>query len=131
MLTAKKRAEIIAALEANPNATAIARKISGVSVAGVWKIAKRAGIELTAGKAARHQLPAEKRAEIVAALNVSHNAARVAREVGGISPVGVWKIAQAEGIELARSSVDRARRKREANQYLVGGGLARFAAKVA
>jgi hypothetical protein len=31
------------------------------------------------------------------------NAAAVAREVGGVSGVGVWKIAQVEGIELRHS----------------------------
>jgi hypothetical protein len=114
-LTAEKRRQVIAALTVNSNATAVAREIDGVSVAGVWKIAKKAGIELTAGMAARgcnNRVPPEKRAEIVAALNVNPNATAVAREVGGVSGVGVWKIAQVEGIELRHSSIDQARRRR-------------------
>ena len=70
------------------------REIGGVSAAGVWKIAKRAGIELTAGIAARgcnNRVPPEKRAEIIAALNINPNATAVAREVGGVSGVGVWR----------------------------------------
>jgi transposase-like protein len=114
-LTEEKRRRVIAALNANSNATAVAREIGGISAAGVWKIAKRAGIELTAGIAARgcnNRVPPEKRAEIVAALNVNPNATAVAREVGGVSGVGVWKIAQVEGIELRHSSIDQARRRR-------------------
>ena len=114
-LTAEKRQQVIAALTVNSNATAVAREIGGVSAAGVWKIAKRAGIELTAGRAARgcnHRVPPDKRAEIVAALNVNPHATAVAREVGGVSGVGVWKIAQVEGIELRHSSIDQARRRR-------------------
>ena len=114
-LTEENRQEVIAALTVNPNATAVAREIGGVSVGGVWKIAKKAGIELTAGIAARgcnNRVPPEKRAEIVAALTVNPNATAVAREVGGVSGVGVWKIAQVEGIELRHSYIDRARRRR-------------------
>jgi hypothetical protein len=114
-LPEEKRRQVIAALTVNSNATAVAREIGGVSAAGVWKIAKRAGIELTAGIAARgcnHRVPPEKRAAIVAALNVNPNAAAAAREVGGVSGVGVWKIAQVEGIELRHSSIDQARRRR-------------------
>jgi hypothetical protein len=36
-------------------------------------------------------------ARSVAALNVNPNATAVARQVGGVSGVGVWKIAQVEG----------------------------------
>ena len=114
-LTEEKRRQVIAALNVNSNATAVAREIGGVSAAGVWKIAKRAGIELTAGIAARgcnNRVPPEKRAAIVAALNVNPNATAVARDVGGVSGVGVWKIAQVEGIELRHSCIDQARRRR-------------------
>jgi transposase-like protein len=127
-LTEEKRRRVIAALNANSNATAVAREIGGISAAGVWKIAKRAGIELTAGIAARgcnNRVPPEKRAEIVAALNVNPNATAVAREVGGVSGVGVWKIAQVEGIELRHSSIDQARRRRgrPAVHHAFGAGL--------
>ena len=114
-LTEQTRQKVIAALNLNPNATAVARKIGGVSVAGVWKIAKRAGIELTAGIAARgsnKRVAPQKRAEIVAALNANPNAAAVAREVGGVSGVGVWNIAQVERIGLRYSCIDQARRRR-------------------
>ena len=114
-LTEENRRQVIAALTVNSNATAVAREIGGVSAAGVWKIAKRAGIELTAGIAARgcnNRVAPEKRAAIVAALNVNPNATAVARDVGGVSGVGVWKIAQTEGIELRHSCIDQARRRR-------------------
>jgi hypothetical protein len=114
-LTEEKRRQVIAALNVNANATAVAREVGGVSVSGVWKIAKRARIELTAGIAARgsnNRKPPEKRAAIVAALSVNPNAAAAAREVGGVSGVGVWKIAQVERIELRHSPIDQARRRR-------------------
>jgi hypothetical protein len=44
----EKRAQIIDALKSNPNARQVARQIGGVSHVTVWKIAKAAGIELTA-----------------------------------------------------------------------------------
>ena len=50
----EKRAQIIAALKDNPNATQIAREIGGVSHTTVGRIAKAAGIALAAGKAARN-----------------------------------------------------------------------------
>jgi hypothetical protein len=114
-LTEQERKKVIAALTVNPNATAVAREVGGVSVAGVWKIARKAGIELTAGIAARgcnKRVAPQKRAEIVAALNVNPNAAAVAREVGGVSGVSVWNIAQVERIELRHSCIDQARRRR-------------------
>ena len=43
ILTQEKRRQVIAALTVNANATAVAREIGGVSAAGVWKIAKKAG----------------------------------------------------------------------------------------
>ena len=75
-LTEEERLQVLAALDINSNATAVAREIGGVSAAGVWKIAKGAGIELTAGKAApgcNNRVAPEKRAEIVAALNANPN----------------------------------------------------------
>jgi hypothetical protein len=120
-LSPEKRAEIIAALAANPNATQVARQVGGVGHVTVWNIAKAAGIELTAGKAAnrRAKLSPEIRAEIIAALTTNPNARQVARQVGGVSRVTVWKIAQREGIELTAGKA--ARGRREANQYLAGG----------
>ena len=80
-LTEEKHRQVIAALTVNSNATAVAKEIGGVSVGSIWKIAKKAGIELTAGIAARgsnNRKRPEKRAEIVAALTVNPNAAAVA-----------------------------------------------------
>jgi transposase-like protein len=54
--TPEKRAKIIAALNANPNASAVARRIGGVSGWTVWKIAKQTGIKLAAGRAAQGNL---------------------------------------------------------------------------
>ena len=47
----EKEEEIIAALEATPDASRVARKL-GVSFSTVWRRADLAGIELTAGRAA-------------------------------------------------------------------------------
>ena len=49
----EKCAEVIAKLKVNSNARQVASQIEGVSHASVWRIAKGAGIELTAGRAAR------------------------------------------------------------------------------
>jgi transposase len=95
------RTLVIAALKANPNASQVAKQ-TGVSKFTAWRIAKAEGIELTAGKALRGRLSAEKRAQIIAALKANPVATQVAEQVGGVSQVTVWKIARAEGIELTR-----------------------------
>jgi len=94
-------AQIIGELEDDPNATQVARKISGVSNATVGKIAKAAGIALAGAKYGK-RLSAEKRAQIIAALKANPNAAEVAKQIRGVSHVAVWKIAKAAGIELTR-----------------------------
>jgi transposase-like protein len=101
-LTPEKHAKIIAALKANPYASAVAREIGSVSSVTVWKIAKQEGIDLTAGKAAQGKpgLPPENRAKIIAALKANPNARAVAEEIGGVSSVTVWKIAKQIGIDL-------------------------------
>src|ERR1019366_1958883 len=106
-LTPKKRARIIAALKANPNASAVARQVSGVSNVTVWKIAKQTGIKLTAGKAARRTLRPKTRAKIVAALKTNPNVKAVARQVGGVSNVTVWRIAKQTGVKLAAGKAAR------------------------
>ena len=58
------------------------------------------------------RLTEQKRQKIIAALDVNPNAAAVAREVGGVSGVGVWNIAQVESIDLRYSCIDQARRRR-------------------
>ena len=99
-------AQIISELENNPNATQVARKISGVSNTTVGKIAKAAGITL-AGAEHGKRLSAEKRAQIIAALKANPNAAEVAKQIGGVTHVGVLKIAKAAGIELTRGKAAR------------------------
>ena len=75
----------------------VARKISGVSNTTVGKIAKAAGITL-AGAEHGKRLSAEKRAHIIAALKANPNEAEVAKQIGGVTHVGVWKIAKVAGI---------------------------------
>ena len=99
-------AQIIGELEDDPNATQVARKISGVSNATVGKIAKAAGIALAGAKHGK-RLSVEKRAQIIGALKANPNAAEVAEQVGGMSHAGVWKIAKVAGIELARGKAAR------------------------
>jgi lambda repressor-like predicted transcriptional regulator len=100
-LQPEKRAKIIAALKANPNARAVARQVGGVSYATVRTIAKQAGIKLTAGRAAQGGgIPSETRATIIHALRANPNAKTVARQVGGVSRATVWRIAKQTGINL-------------------------------
>jgi DNA-binding XRE family transcriptional regulator len=88
-ITLAKEDEIIAALEATPNATQVAREV-GVSFATVWRRAERAGIELTAGKAARgyKRLTPEQYARIIAVREAMPNATQevVARAAGVSRP---------------------------------------------
>jgi transposase-like protein len=102
MLPPEKRARIIAALKENPNASAVARQVGGVSDVTVWKIAKQTGIKL-AGKGVA--LSPEKRAQIVAALKTMRNARAVTRQVGAVSLSTVKKIAKQARIMLAGKGV--------------------------
>jgi transposase len=104
-LSKEKRRTIIAALNENSNAKQVAQQIGGVSTVAVWMIAKKAGIELTAGKAAGgsgQKVSPERQAEIIAVLAQNPNASQVARQIGDISHVTVGKIAKAAGIQLRR-----------------------------
>jgi transposase-like protein len=49
------RGKIIAALKANPSASAVARQVGGVSNHTVGRIARQAGIRLAAATGERHQ----------------------------------------------------------------------------
>jgi hypothetical protein len=84
MISAETRARITAALRIEPNAAAVSRHSGGVKYKTVWNIAKAAGIELTAGYAARGRprLPAAKRAQILAALMSNPSPSWAARETG-------------------------------------------------
>jgi hypothetical protein len=100
MIPESKRAQIIAALKANPNLAAVARK-SGVSTGTVGRIAKKAKIDV--GKSGPKKVSAEKRAQIIAALKANPNATAVAREIGGISDKLVGRLAKKAKIALGRA----------------------------
>jgi transposase len=103
VIPSEKHTQIIEALQANPNASAVARQIGGVSFQTVCSIAKKTGIELTAGKAmgGKPAMIAEKRAQVIEALQANPNASAVARQIGGIGFTTVLRIAKQEGVELA------------------------------
>jgi transcriptional regulator with XRE-family HTH domain len=88
-ITSTKEEEIIAALEATPNATRVARQL-GVSFATVWRRAEQAGIELTAGRKAKgyRRLTAEQYAKIIEIRRANPKATQeeVAREAGVSRP---------------------------------------------
>jgi len=109
MLTAEKRARVITALAYNSNAIRVAEKIGDVDPSTVRRIAKAVGIELSDGKTTKghHRVSVEKRAEIIAALRDNPNASQVARQIGSVSRMTVWKIAKVAGISLRTSRVAR------------------------
>ena len=114
MISKEKRIQIVAALKDNPNATQVAREIGGVSHVTVGKIAKAAGIALAAAEYGK-RFSAEKRQQIVDALKANPNATEVARQIGGVTHVGVWKIARAADIELTAGKASRDRRATQDN----------------
>jgi hypothetical protein len=99
-MPANRRKVIVAALRANPNAKEVAREI-GCGCAAVGRIAKASGIKLR--RKGTKPIPPNRRKAIIAALRANPNAKQVARELGGVCHVSVWKIARAEGIELTAS----------------------------
>jgi DNA-binding Lrp family transcriptional regulator len=88
-ITLAKEEEIIAALEATPHASRVARKL-GVSFATVWRRADRVGIELTAGREAKgyKRLTADQYAKIIEVRRANPKATQeeVAREAGVSRP---------------------------------------------
>jgi DNA-binding XRE family transcriptional regulator len=84
-ITPIEEQEIVAALEKTPHASLVARKV-GRSFSTVWRVAERAGIELTAGREAKgyKRLPAARRAEIIAVRRAMPDATQevVARRAG-------------------------------------------------
>jgi transposase-like protein len=96
-LPPETRAQIIAALEDNPNASAVARKV-GYCATTVTKIARETSIELTAGQAVG-RLPTERSARIFAELKANPNARAVARKIGERFEL-VTRVAKREGIKL-------------------------------
>jgi len=88
-ITLTQEEEIIAALEADPHASRVARKL-GVSFATVWRRAERAGIELTAGREAKgyKRLRADQYAKIIEVMRANPKATQeeVAGEAGVSRP---------------------------------------------
>ena len=96
MISESKRAQIIEALKANPNASAVARD-HGVSKFAVSTIAKQSNIEL----AGKKTLSEKERAQIIEVLKTNPNASAVAREMN-ISPTTVGIIAKELEMRLKR-----------------------------
>ena len=115
IISEEKRRQIIAALKDNPNAAAVAKQIGGVSHTKVGKIAKAAGIALAAAESGK-RLSAKQRAQIIAALKTNPYASAVAKQIGAVSHVVVWKIAKAAGIKLTRGKAARDLRPNEVSR---------------
>jgi hypothetical protein len=101
------RAQIIAALKANPNASQVARQMGDISVWLVFAIAKEAKIALRRG--GKTKVSAEQHAQIIEALKADPNASAVARKIGGISSRTVARMAEKANIELTESQLSRRR----------------------
>jgi hypothetical protein len=97
--SSEARAEITAALRANPNATAVAKEIGEISPGTVSVIAKEANIPLAAENLAKAKR-LSKRAQIIEELQANPNASMVARLVGDVSSKTVQKIAKKAKIKL-------------------------------
>jgi|HubBroStandDraft_6_1064221.scaffolds.fasta_scaffold594740_2 transposase-like protein len=108
MISESKRAQIIDALKANPNASAVARQY-GVSHPTVRGMAKAAKIDL--GRSGPKKVTPEKRARIIKALEVNPNASAVAREIGGISYAATARLAKKANIALAQQGRPRGQRR--------------------
>jgi hypothetical protein len=100
MIPETKRARIIEALKAHPNASAVARN-HGVSSSAVCTIAKRANIKLAGRLAGKKVLSAEQCAQIIAALHVNPNASAAGRHYG-VAGYRVRRIAEAAKIDLSK-----------------------------
>jgi hypothetical protein len=85
-ITAEKQEAIVAALDRDSHASRVARALGDVSYATVWRVAAKAGIDLTAGRAAKGYkcLPAERRAKIEDAARAHPEATQeqLARQTG-------------------------------------------------
>jgi transposase-like protein len=108
MIPEAKRAQIIEALQSNPNLAAVARQVGGVSRGTVSSMARKLG--LSPSGRSWTKFPPAAHAKIVAALRNNPNAAAVAREIGGISSGTVSVIAKKANIPLAAENMEKAKR---------------------
>ena len=94
-LAPEKEEKIKAALEADPHALRVTRRLGDVSYATVWRVADRYGIPLTAGRETmgRPRLPAEVLARVEEAVEANPTAskAQLARQTG-VSRTTVRKV---------------------------------------
>ena len=91
-----EEAKIKTALMATPHASLVARESQGKwSYATVWRVADRAGIELTAGRETmgRHRLSAEQKAVVIEARHANPDASQkdIAQQAG-VSRSSVWRV---------------------------------------
>jgi CRP-like cAMP-binding protein len=107
-ITKDDEAAIKAALTRNPHATAGAERARGHGASTVWRVAFRAGIELTAGRKTmgRHRLSAEQRAAVIEAARTKPEPtqAEIARTVG-ISRPSVSRIIPRRRRRAARREI--------------------------
>jgi transcription initiation factor IIE alpha subunit len=105
-ITPETERRIVSALEEDAHASRVTRALGDVSYATVWRVAYRAGIELTAGREAKgyRRLSAEQRAKIEEALQASPEATQqeLARQTG-MSRSTVGRVLRAHRREAARA----------------------------
>jgi hypothetical protein len=106
-LTPEKEEEILAALARDAHASRVARTLGDVSYATVWRVADRAGIELTAARETmgRPRLPPERRAKVEQAVAAHPEATQ---------------LDLARQCKVSRSTVGRVVRARRAAPQLAG-----------
>jgi CRP-like cAMP-binding protein len=96
-ITLQKEQDILVALSKDAHASRVARTLGGVSYATVWRLARRAGIALTAGRRTMGRpLPPERRAEVEQA--VAANPAATQQELArrcGVSRATVGRVVRA------------------------------------
>ena len=101
-LTADIKEEILAAVTATPHASLVARE-NGWSFVTVWRIAVRAGVELTVGREAKGywRLAPDRRAKVIAARQANPQATQA--EIAGISGVSLSTVRRIEPVPRPRS----------------------------
>jgi DNA-binding XRE family transcriptional regulator len=106
-ITAEQEERIVAALTVRPHASQVARD-TGWSFSTVWRVAQRAGIDLTAGRETmgRHRLSPEQRARVIEARRANPDAPqqRIAQKAG-VSRSTVGRIERGRRGALAADSM--------------------------